>query len=125
MSYSVYFSGFTDIAFMAIDPLEKYKMMSMLYRYNSKFIQVLTDFIHPIFSIEGNGYLPLNREMDRMIIRKTEMTNQQAIVDNQKIYFVNKLIDELDSVIIVFVASPLWYGSDDNAYQPIIEICSR
>lgn len=117
-------SGIKPI-FTAIDPTEEYKMMSMLYRHNSKFMQVLTDYVHPIFKIEGNGYLPLKGKMDRMKIKETPKERQKPVVDSLKIYFINKLIDEMEGVKLVFVASPSWYGSSDDAYQPIIEICSR
>lgn len=111
--------------FTAIDSTEEYKMMSMLYRHNSKFMQVLTDYVHPIFGIEGDGFLPLKGEMDRMKIKSAKKRESQHVIDNQKIYFINKLIDELDGVKIVFVASPSWYGNSDEAYKPIKEICSR
>lgn len=111
--------------FTAIDPTEEYKMMSRLYRHNSKFMQVLTDYVHPIFKIEGNGFLPLKGEMDRMKIKKNKSDRPHPGVDSQKNYFINKLIDELDGVRIVFVASPTWYGSSNDAYQPVKEICVR
>ena len=111
--------------FVAIDPTERYKMFSMLYRYNSKFLQNITDYVHPFFSIEGNGFLPLAGEMDRMKIKVTKNEKTHAMVDYQKIDFINKLIDELDGVKIIFVASPTWYGSGKDTYLPIKEICYR
>lgn len=109
--------------FVAIDPTEKYKMMSMLYRYNSKFMQNITDNVHPIFEIEGNGFLPLKGEMDQMKIRggKGEKPAKQA--DSVKLEFFSKLIEESTGVELVFVASPIWYGSSGKDYQPIREIC--
>lgn len=111
--------------FTAIEPTEEYKMMSMLYRHNSKFMQVLTDYVHPIFKIEGDGYLPLKGEMDRMKIKDISGEQVRQVIDSQKIQFINKLIDELDGVKLIFVASPSWYGNDHDDYQPIKEICSR
>lgn len=111
--------------FTTIEPSEEYKMMSMLYRHNSKFMQVLTDYVHPIFGIEGNGYLPLKGEMDRMKIRYINKEQSLPLVDSQIIDFIHKLINELDGVKILFVASPTWYGSGNDTYQPIKEICYR
>ena len=34
--------------FDEIDPCERYRMLSMLYRYNSRFHQVLLDYLHPV-----------------------------------------------------------------------------
>lgn len=131
-TYALLLLGVTVVTYIAARLIEnkkktteKYKMMSMLYRHNSKFMQVLTDYVHPIFKIEGNGYLPLRGEMDRMKIKDISGEQISQVVDSQKIQFINKLIDELDGVKLVFVASPSWYGNDNDAYQPIKEICSR
>ena len=40
-------NGIADI-FESIDPTEKYKMISQLYRYNSRIIELMTDYLHPI-----------------------------------------------------------------------------
>lgn len=117
-------SGVKQI-FTAIDPNEKYKMMSMLYRYNSKFMQNITDYVHPIFGIEGNGFLPLKGEMDQMKIRENKDDNVVRIADKVKLAFINKLIDEMEGVELVFIASPKWYAPDEIDYQPIREVCER
>ena len=111
--------------FSEIDSTEQYKMMSMLYRYNSKFMQNITDFVHPIFTIEGNGYLPLKGEMDTMKIRKPEGVKSIPKYDEAKLVFINKLIDEAKDVRLCFVASPLWYGMDEETLQPIRDICKK
>lgn len=109
--------------FSIIDSTEKYKMMSMLYRYNSKFMQNLTDYVHPIFGIEGNGFLPLDGEMDRMKIREEKGEKLARQVDSIKLSFISKLIEESKGIELMFVASPTWYGSDVRDYQSIKEIC--
>lgn len=112
--------------FNAVDPTEKYKMLSMLYRYNSKFMQIITDYVHPIFGIEGNGFLPLKGELDKMKVRdeNTEKSTDEK-VDSLKLSFINKLIDETEGGDLVFVASPKWYKPNAVDYKPIIEICER
>lgn len=109
--------------FAAIDQTEKYKMMSMLYRYNSKFMQNITDYVHPIFGIEGNGFLPLKGELDQMKIREGKGEKPAKQVDSVKLDFISKLIDESKGVELIFVASPTWYGSSERDYQPIRELC--
>ena len=112
--------------FTAVDPTEEYKMISMLYRYNSKFMQSITDYVHPIFGLEGNGFLPLNGELDKMKVRVKESdTITERSVDILKLDYINKLIDEMEGVVLVFVASPMWYGANDEDYQPIREICNK
>lgn len=109
--------------FTAIDPTERYKMMSWMYRFNSKFMQNITDYVHPIFGIDGNGFLPLNGEMDKMKIRERKEEIRDRHVDSLKLGMISKLIDELGDTKIVFVASPSWYGTSENDYQPIKEVC--
>lgn len=117
-------SGIKEI-FSEIDSKEKYKMTSMLYRYNSKFMQNITDFVHPIFNIEGNGYLPLKGEMDTMKIRKPESVKSIPKYDETKLAFINKLIDDVKDVQLCFVASPLWYGMNEEDLKPIKDICNK
>ena len=112
--------------FTAVDSTEQYKMMSMLYRYNSKFMQSITDYVHPLFGIEGNGFLPLKGELDKMKVRDESTDASTALkVDSMKTDFINKLIDETEGVKLVFVASPKWYKPNRMDYQPIRKICER
>lgn len=111
--------------FTAVDPIERYKMMSMLYRCNSKFMQNITDFVHPVFGIKGNGYLPLKGELDKMKIREKKDDKSFKIADSLKLSLINKLIDETKDVELVFVASPTWYEPKETDYQPIRDICKR
>ncbi len=117
-------SGVKQI-FGIIDPTERVKMMSMLYRYNSKFMQNITDYVHPIFGIEGNGFLPLKGEMDIMRIREENGQYEEMSIDSIKIMFINKLINEVDGVELVFVASPRWYDTNKKDYNPIRDVCER
>ena len=96
----------------------------MLYRYNSKFMQDITDYVHPIFGIKGNGFRPLKGKLNKMKIRNKTKDREQTN-DSLKICFINKLIDETEGVNLLFVASPSWYGSPLNDYQPIQDICKR
>ncbi len=111
--------------FSAVDPTEKYKMMSMLYRHNSKFMQNITDYVHPVFDIEDNGFLPLKGELNKMKIREKGDRTEERQVDSLKISFINKLIDESDGMEIVFVASPTWYEPSKSDYQPIRDLCEK
>ena len=111
--------------FAAIDPTEKYKMLSMMYRYNSKFMQNITDFVHPIFGIEGDGFLPLKGDMDTLKIREKQEDSIVRQVDSIKMNFIDKLIDETAGVELVFVASPSWYEPDESDYLPVKELCEK
>ena len=112
--------------FEDIDPMEKYKMMSMMYRYNSKFLQNIIDFIHPIYKISKNGYLPLKGKLNTMKIKKKHAQINYSY-DSLKLKYIEKLISETkkNNVKIIFVASPVWYGRDTKEFNPIGEICKQ
>lgn len=113
--------------FESVDPTEKYKMMSMLYRYNSKFMQNITDYVHPIFGIEGNGFLPLEGEMDKMKVKDETTSGEKPTpaTDSLKVDFINRMIDEAEGTEIVFVVSPKWYEPDERMHQFIKDISER
>ena len=56
--------------FADIDSTERYKMMSMLYRYNSKWHQIMADYLHPVYEFKDKGYLPLKGNIDKMRISR-------------------------------------------------------
>lgn len=111
--------------FVDVEPTEKYKMLSMLYQYNSKFMQNITDYVHPIFEIEGNGFLPLKGEMDQLKIREEREEKLVKQVDSIKLEFIGKLIEESKGVELIFVASPMWYETNETDYKPIRDICEQ
>ena len=110
--------------FERIDPMEKYKMMSQMYRYNTKFIQILSDYLHPIQSEGINGYKPLKGKMNLM---KTTTRNNSSeyIFDKIKITFLERLIDISKPSNIIFVVSPNWNGMDTLQFEPIKRICEK
>ena len=114
--------------FEDIDPTEKYKMMSMMYRYNSKFLQNITDYVHPLFNISPNGYLPLEGEMDKMKI-KARIDNKESsfAFDSQKLAYLEELVKDTKErdIQFIFAASPIWYGMNDTLFSPINEICVK
>lgn len=117
-------NGIADI-FESVDPTEKYKMMSQLYRYNSRFIELMSDYLHPISDARADGFSPYKGEMDRTKIKTDVKKVKTPDVDKLKLDYVNKLIDELEDVKLFFVVSPRWYGMDSVQIQPIIDICQE
>ena len=112
--------------FENIDPNEKYKMQSMMYRYNSKFLQNMIDYVHPIFQISPNGYLPLRGEMDEMKLKNCKDCEEYAY-DAQKISYLESFINDVKDrgIRLVFVASPVWYGRNDNQFKPLTELSHK
>ena len=118
-------AGISDI-FEKIDKTEKYKMQSMLYRYNYNPLQVVADFIQPIKEIDKYGFRPLVGKLDTMRIRKVGRTKAQSYqFDSVKLSYLERMIHERGSTKIIFVISPSWYGTDSMAFVPLKDICSR
>ncbi len=115
--------GIEDI-FASVDSTEKYKMMSNLYRYNSKCVQIVSDCIHPMQSLGIKGYRPLAGKMDTMkIVRKASKSVSVPKWDDMKIAYIHKFIDATKDSKLVFVISPIWYGMDESQYEIIRTIC--
>lgn len=117
--------GVEDV-FVSVDSVERYKMMSNLYRYNSKCVQILSDYIHPMQSLGINGYRPLTRKMDNMKVKKNANKDKVSPEwDNLKIDYIKRFIDLTKGSKLVFVFSPIWYGMDESQYSIIKAICKE
>lgn len=110
--------------FESVDKTEKIKMLSKMYRYNSKFQQIIADYIHPIYKVQGNGFLPLHGSLDTMRI-ESKLTQSTPQFDSLKIRYLKNIIDEAGDSRIIFIHSPIWYGLDSTLLQPIKDICKR
>lgn len=114
--------------FDTIDPTEKYKMMSHIYRYNTKFVQNLFVYLTSISTDAGiKGFRPLEGELDTMKINKKKMDadDNSYQFDKVKLGFVNQFIEAAGDAQIYFVVSPIWYGADTLQYLPIKNICRQ
>ena len=112
--------------FEDIDPTEKYKMQSMMYRYNSTFLQIITDYSHPIFRISPDGFLPLEGEMNTMKLKDDSSGEITSFsYDSLKIAYLKSFIESAQDhgVKLMFVASPIWYGMSDAVFAPLEDLC--
>ena len=117
-------NGIADI-FESVDSTEKYKMVSQMYRYNSRIIELMTDYFYPIYDARADGFSPLKGEMDRTKIKIGGEKEKKLVVDSVKLDYITKLIDELDGSKLFFVVSPRWYGIDSLQLQPVLDICKK
>jgi len=111
--------------FNSIDKTEYWKMKSSMYQFNSKFIQLISDYIQPSDDSKTQGFRPLKGTMDTMKIKKDKNEHFQYKFDNVKIDYFKKLIYLCPKTKYVIVVSPSWYGEDSTLYQPIKEICRK
>jgi hypothetical protein len=113
--------------FEEVDFTEKYKMQSMMYRYNSKFLQNIVDYVHPIFKIKSDGFLPLKGEMNEMKIKKMQKESKQPKIDSLKLELIEKLVVDIKkhNSRVIFVASPVWYGKENSQFDALYNICGE
>lgn len=110
--------------FDSINKNERWKMLSNMYRYNSKCINIITDAVHPMKSVGINGYRPLPGDMDTMKVTKKEIHDLYDF-DSLKMYFLDKFINDIPNTRIVFLVSPSFNGLDIKQLIPIKQICRQ
>ena len=111
--------------FNDVCPAERWKMISSLYRYNSDFLGLLGDNLHPLQSFE-KGYWPSYKVMDYEPECQQSVTS--PVVDSLKLNYLVKFITltKEKGVPIVFSASPTWFGKEYKGYlDPAKGICEE
>lgn len=109
-----------------IDPLEKYKMVCKMYRYNTKCFQNIFVYLTNISTDTGiKGFRPQKTEFNPLKISDRGGHREPAVVDSLKIKYTHKFIDLSEGARLFFVASPIWYGRDNSVLEPIREICRQ
>lgn len=117
-------TGIPEI-FESVDSVEKYKMFSQMFRYNSKFVQIVSDNLHPMQSEGVKGFRPMNGEMDTMKVSKRTVKKEAYEFDELKISYINRIITESKDTRIIFVVSPYWDGMDTTSLRPVKDICKK
>lgn len=100
-----------------IEPMERFKMMSSLYRYNSLTIRIAGCYLSSSSEYQ-KGYLPLSETMDYDV---DVPADEQSIIDSVKIMYLQKFINlcrEKD-IPLVFALSPRYKANDSSFYSEI------
>ena len=102
-------------------------MQSKMYRYNSRWVEILIDYVHPISNARSDGFEPLRGTMDKMKIRTgtEEESVEQYYYDPVKLDYLGKLVEEASGSKLLFVVSPIWYGMDSRQFEPVIRLCQE
>ena len=118
-----------DSIFFDIDPLERYKMESGMYRHNSSFLtDCISYFLGKTTSKELRGYMPINKKADTLKLRKNYIafdTKKDFVFDPLKIEYMNKFLDKVKGIDVVFVVSPVWYGQDSASLDIVRKTCKE
>lgn len=112
------YTGDTDVKeFIAgLYPLERYKVISQMYRYNYKFLEIATDCMR--LSDVNSGYQPNYNHIRQELINKERKPEKSKIekIDDVKMACLTKLIDEAQSkgIQVILISSPYWKGYNDS-----------
>lgn len=116
--------GIKDI-FLSVDETERYKMMSLMYRYNSNWPHIVLDYVWTQDNIKDNGFSPLEGSLDPMKVRKNVNLDKSFELDELKLEFLNRFVREIGDTKLIFVVSPLFYGHNEAHLKPIRELCEK
>ena len=111
--------------FSSIDKKENIKMLSRIYRYNYNPLQIVADYIHPIYQVDSTGFSPLEGDINKMQIREEKLEKPYYEYDTLKLSLLEEFIRQQNETKVVFVVSPVWYEMDKRFYEPIVDICKH
>ena len=114
-----------DSIFWSVDEKERFKMMSYCYRYNSQWLQLISDNIHPLQS-DDKGYKPVDSKM-AYVPNKNEDKKEFYQYDSLKLYYLKKLARDCkaNGTKLVFAISPRYDTHKDDIYRPLKMICKE
>lgn len=110
-----------DSIFINVSPSEKWKMMSNMYKINSKLIQLITENLTKR-NVTINGYLPVNKKMLQNPRIKEE--GLPTIIDEMKRYYLAKFVQlcKQKNIWLVFYVSPSFKKTLDYQFDYIKEL---
>lgn len=117
-----YYDDFLSVrtTFEDVDPTERYKMLSNLYQYNSKFLQILSDAVYPMQPNGYKGYRPV-QGIATNVSEYDLVTSFSA--DSLKMKYWEDLMDKRGEIKYVFVVSPTLAGRNSERYKPLKDLC--
>lgn len=98
-------------------PIERIKLQSKMYRYNYKWIEMISDCILKSDYMTPKGYIPMNGHIRKEVINSEKRIITKDInIDSTKLNYLERLIKEAQAVgvKIIFVVSPIWKGGSYN-----------
>lgn len=107
-------------------PAERYKMVSRVYRYNTKWLQVLNDWIRSK-KIDDRGYIPIDGTLAPEAINYIEPYALGEVWDKRIKYFerfINLCRD--NDIPIVFIVSPVYQKTDfERDHKDILPVLKK
>ena len=115
-------NGISQI-FNSVDSTENIKMQSYFYRYNSRFVEIASDYIHPGQPLGIKGFTPLHADKSGRLGQFKKVSSEdkpkEYKYDSLKLQYLDKIAKLNSKTKVVFVISPSWYGMDSLQFVPI------
>ena len=115
-----------DTLINKISPFEKFKMLSMLYRYNSRIIDICRDNFRKTDQNWENGYMPLSGYIQS---EKNTMTIQEENnIEQDRVLYIEKFIlfCKQNNVKIFICISPVnFMCENNNTYITVANIAAK
>lgn len=105
-----------------VDPSERYKVLSSMFQYNGKIVDLLKDqFVASGYS--ADGYSPMLGEMKKAL--EVNLDNRKPDQDALKLNMMEEFIKRLGNsdTRLVVIASPKFGARSSDVYDPIKEMC--
>lgn len=115
--------GVSNVVY-SVDSCERYKLKSMMYCYNSIWLQMLSDNIRPQSSNE-KGFVGVNKVMEYEPT-KSEATSS-ITYDTLKLFYLERFIQDCKHhhVTLLFSLSPLYRANSIEVFQPLESLCKK
>lgn len=115
-----------DSIFWDVDTAERWKMRSMMRRYNEKFIQIVSDAYSPRQE-DIDGYRPLAGTVDYEVKKESDKTQEGFRYDTLKMEYWRKLVADCKArgTRLVFAVSPIYHGGQISTFEPLRELAKK
>lgn len=112
-----------------IFPIERWKLYSQMYRYNYKFLEMLSDCAKTKDD-KLNGYIPLYGQIRKEVVEEASNAKVKPIeFDETKLQYLECLAQECQArnTQLIFVVSPYFKGGSYNeeSFSPISELAAK
>ena len=115
-----------DSIFYKVNSNEKYKMISNIYRYNSRWLDILAQYCSKSTLLAKDyTYSPLREILDYE--PEKYVFSKDIDCDSLKLYYLERLIKDCkaNGTKLVFAISPVYGESHNRLLQPFVNICEN
>lgn len=107
-----------------VDPIERVKNLSALFRYNGKIVDLLKDQV-VVSDYTTDGYAPLQGEMKTEPLRKENNVAPER--DTLKLQLIEEFISRLSNseTRLIMIASPKYGAISSEGFSPVKDLCNK